>query len=186
MYDPQVGSEVVNARFIDLLRSHLNRYPLAEVVDIYKLLYQAANGPRHLFDCGIDFADVSRMWEDAVDVISVPLEPISVDGELVRAHLGALKKAGVAFDDVWQALVATVQTFKPRPELIVGWWRDLGDLIKSQILPLPLQQYADLDDEFQKWGFLPKHHSKAFVEAYRPAYLVVLRRYIAPFVGASE
>jgi len=161
------------------------RYPGCEVVDIYKLLYQAANGPKH-FAIDFDINESKRDWNNAISENISPLESISVDGELVRVHFGPVRENGISFDEVINIFTMSVNYFQPRPELLIDWWRELGESIKSNILPLPYSQYAILDNEFRQWGFESRHHSESFVKAYKPAYLVILRKFIQPIIDSTK
>lgn len=165
----------MNQLLIDMILAHISRHDKAEVVDIYKLLHQSANGPRHLLDYGIDLEKLNLEWNGACNFMEEPLEPISADGKLVRAHFAPLRSCNVSFDEIIDALLATAYTYIPREELLIQWWTELGDLIQSGILPLKMEQFIELDKEFQQFGFLPKHHSDAFIQAYKPAYVVILR-----------
>jgi len=168
----------MNTRFLDIVKAHIASHPLAETADVYKLLYQAANGPAHLIAHGIELAAIEQEWSRAEMNDEPPFEPISADGLLVRAHFYPLKEVGARFDDIWNALMLTAQGFQPRPELLADWWRDIGAFIQMHELPLSPQQYENLDDEFQQFGFVPMRHSEAFTKAYKPAYAVVLRRLV--------
>ena len=164
----------MNQQLINMLLEHIRRHPHLEVVDIYKLLYQSANGPAHLLASGIDFEQLKQQWQDAQNFDEPPFERISVDGRLVRAHFAPLREMGASFDNIQNALMLTAQSFQMQPRLLVDWWHDIGDLIEIGVLPLSKLQYEILDDEFQQWGFVPKHHSKRFAREYKPAYIVSL------------
>jgi len=169
-------------QMIELIKTHLQRYPLAEVVDIYKLLYQTANGPKHLVMMGIDENDFFEEWNNADAQNNPPIESLSVDGQLVRAHFGPLRRMNVSPAQVLSALYFTARSFAPNPELMIDWWKDLGELIEAGALELSLRQYAELDEDFLQFGFTAKHHSEAFVAEYKPAYFVIMRRIIEPFM----
>ena len=164
----------MNEKFIDIIISHIQNHPQAEVVDIYKLLYQVANGPRHLFAAGMDFDELFRQWESAENFGEPAFEKISADGRLVRAHFAPLKKMGIPFEVVRNALIITAESYRPKPELLIEWWRELGELINIKVIPLSKAQYEALDEEFQQWGFVAKHHSEIFKKTYKPAYIVSL------------
>ncbi len=173
------NTESMNKLLIDIILRHISLHEKAEVVDVYKLLYQSANGPRHLLDYGIDLEKLMLEWNEASNFMEEPLEPISVDGKLVRAHFAPLRSKNVLFDEIVEALLATAYTYVPRNELMTQWWAELGDLVQSGIVPLCMEQFIELDKEFQQFGFIPKHHSSAFIQAYKPAYVVILRDAIA-------
>ncbi len=163
----------MNQRFINVLLQHIEKHPLLEVVDIYKLLYQVANGPAHLL-AHTDIQEIKEQWENAQNFDEPPLEEISSLGNLVRAHFAPLRKMSVPFDNIENSLILTAQVFHPQPHLLIDWWREIGDLIEIGVLPLSKTQYETLDIEFQQWGFVPKHHSEIFVREYKPAYIILL------------
>ena len=167
----------MNERMIEIIREHIRKHPIIELVDVYKLLFQAANGPKHILMHGVDYDEIKRQWDSAIDVGEEPLEAISADGLMVRAHFAALKKKEVPLDNVMGALMYSVDGFQPRPELMIEWWKELKNLVETRALPLETSEYLELDEEFQQWGFIVKHHSQKFSEAYKPAYLVILKRY---------
>ena len=165
----------MNKKFIDVINYHIRRYPALEVQDIYKLLYQAANGPRHYINKEFDINEFYRQWNEAKLLVGQPpLEPISSDGKLVRANFAPLRDAGVHPDDVLNAAMLSVEAYIPRPSLLIQWWRDLGDLIRNKIVNLSMREYNTLNDNFQKWGFVPLPHSETYKKIYHPAYIVIL------------
>ena len=171
----------MSPQMIALIKSHIKRYPEVELVDIYKLLYQIANGPKHyavVFDADQYFQE----WASAPAENFPPTEAISADGRLVRAHWGPLREMGMDPNALMEIFWQTVFHYQPHPEYLIHWWRDLRDLIIRGELPFPLSQYNELDAEFQQWGFVPKHHSESFVRAYNPHYFVVLKSLIEPFL----
>ena len=175
----------MSPELIALIKSHIKRYPASELVDIYKLLYQIAYGPKHyavIFDANEYFQE----WAEAPVENFPPTEPISAGGELVRAHFGPLREMGMDPNALMEIFWQTVMHYEPHPEYLINWWRNLKDMILARELPFPPAQYDELNAEFQRWGFVPKSHSESYIKAYNPHYLVVFRGFIQPFLDRLQ
>ena len=75
-----------------LIRTHLTKYPLMELTDMIKLLYQNEFGPGHMIsDESESLKRLTEEWESLPRLSSSPLtEPIG--NHLVRVHLAALNR----------------------------------------------------------------------------------------------
>ncbi|RKZ34159.1 hypothetical protein DRQ33_02745 [bacterium] len=165
-----------------LIKAHILRYPKCELVDIYKLLYQSANGPKH-FVIEFDTNKFYQQWEKAPAAEFSPTEAISADGKLVRVHLGPLRNLHINPDAIIEILLLTAKHYRPNPRLMIKWWKDIFTLIKDGILPFHLAQYTRLDEQFQEWGFIPMHHSKQYIKEYNPHYVVILKKFLEPLLN---
>ncbi len=169
----------MNQRMINVLNYHIQRYPALEVQDIYKLLFQAANGPRHYMERYFNLKKFHLEWQKATSIMGQePIEPVSADGLLVRCNFAGLRESNVSPNLVVNAALQTAVEFISQPANLISWWNDFRDLIASRLLNLDMEQYIKLNEEFLQWGFIVKSHSKPYRLAYSPAYLVVLRKHI--------
>jgi hypothetical protein len=159
---------------LDLLDTHLARYPLMAPQDIYKLLYQGILGPEHLAAKPEAFA--ARLLAEYAAVSPVaeePLyEPVRPDGRLLRVNLRPFKSRSGDPDRLLAACQAAAAAHWGTPdELRVAWatvadacragrWRHLGEA-----------------ETFSAWldahDYPAVHHSPQYHEAYRPAYRLV-------------
>lgn len=158
----------------DLLEAHLERYPLLEAVDLYKLLFQAAMGPAHaLSDRSSALARLLAELEDPGPGPREPLlDPISRRSGIVRVHLRPWRDSGLDPALLLESFVATSETFR-------GSLRDLetdclaaGEHLLREGCSIA-GDFVDLLRRVRREGFPLRSHSTAYREAYRPAYRVV-------------
>ena len=154
-----------------ILIDHLKRYPLMQAQDVYKLIHQAACGPAH----AVTHRDVAREWlENELETLSDPwpealIDPISPDGELVRVHLAPFKASRGDPLTLLDAFIRTSQEVHPDDERLE---RYLAASLES------VPELAGLLASLKSQGFPALHHSDAYRTAYRPAYRVVLKKYL--------
>jgi len=165
--------------FREVLDWHLERYPLLQAADIYKLVHQSVFGPGHIIEdesqarqsLERELADLrKRCCMQAAD----PVEPLDPDNRLVRVNLETLRDVDDAADRLLPVLLASAsgvrggaEEMEKRLEQAVAW---CCDNLPEQADPL-----SDLSEE-NRDGFPPRHHSEVYNLAYRPAYRVVSAR----------
>lgn len=158
-----------------LLSSHLERYPAMQLDDIYKLLHQAALGPGH----AVKDAAAARAWleKEAAELGAGPVEPekdlISPDGRLARVHLRSWLAAGKSLDDLNFAFVGTANSYPPSRDRLEKFCGCLGDLAGTGGIPFARQEVVAYFDRIAQASYPVVHHSKAYSDAYKPAYRVV-------------
>ena len=158
-----------------LLSSHLQRYPVMQLDDIYKLLHQAALGPGH----AVKDAAVARAWleKEAAELGPAPVEPendiISPDGKLARVHLRSWLASGRSLDDLNRAFVETAHSYPPSREKLEKFCGCLGDLAGAGGIPFAQQEVVTYFDRIAQASYPVVHHSKTYSDAYKPAYRVV-------------
>jgi hypothetical protein len=158
-----------------LLAAHLDRYPLMQLEDIYKLLHQAALGPEHAVDN--EAAARMRLEQEAASLGTGPDESlqdmISPDGRLGRVHLRAYLAAGGSLAELHRAFVETANTYPASRDKLAKFCACLGDLAGAGGIPFPQQEVVAYFDKIARAGYPVVHHSAAFSAAYKPAYRVV-------------
>ena len=170
-----------------LLGQHLKRYPRMELSDIYKLLHQAALGPGH---AAKDRETALAMLEgEAVNLGEGPADPvadpISPDGQLARVHLRAYLAAGHDLARLADAFVQTAQGYEGSRDKLKKYCGCLGDLSDSGGIPFSKERILDYFSEVATGGYPAVHHSKAYRDAYRPAYRVVSLEFL-PLLAARR
>ena len=153
------------------------RYPEMEVQDWYKLLHQAAMGNRHL---GVEDSLIYQYLLDEMDRIAAreqePLvEYLSPDSAVVRINLRPFKAQGGSPDELFGAMKATWDEVVPAPEVLQDYWTELEAMEPFPFEPDELAAYFSTR---QAESFPAVHHSERYEAAYRPAYRVLLRRFI--------
>jgi len=142
-----------------LCKAQLDRYPMAQPVDILKVLYQGEFGPGHLI------SDVAKSREflelEYAEMQAGPdecIEPIGFG--FCRLHLNAMDKPGVSMETFFRIFELSAMSHYGSQE---------GFAQKVAILKELLAEVPDNAVLFR--------HSEVFREAYRPAYRVVKEEY---------
>ena len=158
-----------------LLGHHLQRYPLMQLDDIYKLLQQSALGAGHALD---DIMKLRETFESEIESMgNGPEEPvadaISPDGRLARIHLRAYLEAGHGADSLFDAFVQTAREYPPAPEKLVKFCGCVADLAAAEGISFDQSEVAEYFSKIAREGYPIVRHSAAFRKAYKPAYRVV-------------
>jgi len=162
------------------LAAHLERYPVAEAVDVYKFLHQRVFGPGHMIP---DRAAAERFLVREIESLEAPLpgepvcERLGGDPPMLRVHLRPFLAA--SFDEA-----ALLDAFVRSANRIEGdrktMDRALGDAARWLRSTGKAALADDLDRlraEQRPQGFPALHHSERFRAGYKPAYRVILAGY---------
>jgi hypothetical protein len=158
------------------LADHLRRHPEAEATDAYKFLHQGVFGPGHMVS---DRAAAARYLEGELaglssgDAFEPLCEPLGGDPSLVRIHLRPLVSAGHDPDHLVDAFVASANSVRGNTDDMVraldasvAWLSTEGrDRLGAEL--------SQLKSELETEAFPALHHSRAYSDAYHPAYRVV-------------
>lgn len=170
-----------------LVRTHLGRYPEMQLLDIYKLLHQAALGNSHAMGQPKDV--LRHLEEEAASMGEGPAEPlwepISPDGRLVRVHLRPYVAGRYDLETLAAAQIQSPERCPPAPEKLAKFCGCMGDLAAEGVLPFPRQDVVDCFDEIAEQGYPAVRHTKAYREAYKPAYRVVDMELLPPSARAA-
>jgi hypothetical protein len=156
-----------------ILQSHLTRYPAMQIQDMYKLIHQAVMGSGHaVTDLETARLLLEQELVDMGDGIPEPwLDPISVDGQMARVHLRPFIAQGGDLQKLLNAFVRTANEFHGDEAALKREW----DIATHMEFYPP----AEMRKFIQSLpGFTAVHHSKIFIQRYRPAYRVILQRYL--------
>ncbi|MBN2018105.1 MAG: hypothetical protein JW794_08285 [Candidatus Cloacimonetes bacterium] len=165
---------------VHLIGSHLERYPLMEMRDIYKLLYQSIMGPAHLFaneenaflSLEKEFDNAEQSYEKSVFI------DISLEQEIVRINIPVFKRYGSP-QQLWEMLLETRRKIKPDKEKLKSYWIELKTYIENgHISKLHIENWDNLNTELHQRDFPSLSHSKLYKTAYKPSYRVVLKELV--------
>jgi len=155
---------------------HLESHPMAGAEDLYKLLHQAVYGPGHAISSRAAAADwMEREIADLGPPLEgeTPCEPLGGEPPSVRVNLRPFAASGGDSDALVDAFVASASRERGtgrRMEVVLKLAASyLGCAGRGELTPALEFLAAELRDR----GFPAIHHSRAYIEAYRPAYRVV-------------
>jgi|AMZC01.1.fsa_nt_AMZC01005427.1_4 hypothetical protein len=165
-------------RLVALIRAHLERYPGAQIADVYKLLHQGVFGPGH----AIVSKKATREWLEHEASQQTPaademlIESVHPDGLMVRVHLRPYLAHRGSLSALLDAFVRSAEQVRGDPDTMARWWNLFQALcaqgeLCSQVCE---QREAILFGRVRARENWPAvHHSPAYCQAYRPAYRVL-------------
>jgi hypothetical protein len=165
---------------LPLLELHLNWYPLMELRDVYKLLYQGVMGAEHLMPSREEYTKylVDEFAPLQPDPNERLLEPVRPDGALYRLNLRAYKARRLGLDALVPHLLETANVITgTKPELLAAWNEFTQLCLRGQI-----QQFdAAIIEQFNLWleriEYPAIHHSETYGREYRPAYRLIAAQF---------
>ena len=154
---------------------HVSAYPKAELIDLFKALYQSAFGCEHLVaDASAAEAYIASEAAHARTHAGEIVEPL--DGPYVRVHLDILKK-GLSAQTLARLFAlsaehrAGAQTeFEKKLAVLTG-------MVRQGELPFDASECERAVSAWRAAGFPPCHHSETFRQAYAPAYRLMKAEY---------
>lgn len=158
-----------------LLSTHYNRFPRLQPQDVLKFLHQGTFGCGHLIASPTAAAEYIRQEMAQCADSSVTIEDL--DGDFCRVHLSYTKKLGVSADTLAKLLAHSAQEPCGNEENLETQLTLALSMAKNGELPF---SYEELQQEIAAWrnaGFLARHHSEVFRNAYAPAYRVIKKEY---------
>ncbi len=166
---------------LTLIEMHLSWYPLMELRDVYKLLYQGVMGAEHLMPSRQDYTDyLEAEFEPLLpDPTEHLLEPVRPDGALYRLNLRAYKVRKLRLNGLIPFLLETAHIITgTKSELISSWAQFSQFCLQGQI-----QQFdAETIEQFSQWleqiDYPALHHSETYGREYQPAYRLIAARFI--------
>ena len=165
-----------------LLVNHASRYPLMEVQDAYKMLYQGVLGSEHITHSFEEFEqELTEEWQRIEGDDSIPVwENIRTDGQIVRVYLAPIKARGGNVDQLATLCYWTASLFKGDLEELKSNWEALVKTCREKKLyKFSQEEIDDFDRWLRKYQFPPVHHSEPYRKAYNPAYRLLLREFLS-------
>jgi hypothetical protein len=165
--------------FRAVITAQLQRYPVMQIQDLYKLVYQAALGNEHLMSDSAMVHDylIRELESVQADSSELLLEEISPDGAAVRLNLRPFKAQHGDHRALFQAMMQTARTFQKSQDRLDRYLRHLEQMAASGDIPFDATAAQSFFREMREKGYPAVHHSAAYKEQYAPAYRVILKKY---------
>ena len=159
---------------VEILKKHLEMYPLMQEEDIYKLVHQSFFGPAHYVD------DV--LW--AHKYLQVEAESCTADKpEIIDIGGGyyrySLVNDATYLDSLCGAFVNSANTFNDNKD----GFKELIDIVANNIPNKDLKKkFINLAKELASFDYPAISHSQIYRENYHPHYRIVYKGYIKEIV----
>jgi hypothetical protein len=167
-------------RLADFITKEYEVHPKMTSQDLYKFLHQAAMGSEHAVQ---DTGMVKDWMKNEIAGLDMTIENKLIDtlsegGGIIRVHLRPYLKDGNNPDKLVNAFIKTANRFKGSKETLKQYLATARKMIKKKEISLDLAEFNNLTKEMESKGFPAVHHSKEYVDAYKPAYRVISSEYL--------
>ena len=151
-----------------VLAAHIERYPLMDIQDAAKLLYQHHFGNSHLlFDLGAAYSALVGEYASVRQTDAPLLEDIG--GGYVRLDLHALQANGVGLTQTFDWMCRTAASADRDIDRFVASL----ELLREPDFGFDPVRVGNFMEYYKNSGYSPIHHSARYVAAYAPAYRVI-------------
>lgn len=174
--------------FIGLLEQHLHWYPLMEVQDIYKLLYQGLMGSEHGVASQEEYTYfLEKEYESVQSNPAQQLfEPVRADGALYRINLRPLKSRKMHLDELVPLLIETAGVVRATKLDLRNTWELFTNLFSQMHLStIDVANLENFTQHLEKMDYPVMHHSQLYSQAYMPAYRLIGAAFISD-LGLSD
>jgi hypothetical protein len=157
------------------------KYPLLEIQDIYKLVYQAAMGNEHI----MHDPEINRKYlQEELSTLEASsdeplLEYLTSDSSIARLNLRPFKALKGNQEKLLELMNKTTKTIKPSVEYLKHLWKEAEDLAFEGKIPFHKKEMQEYFKQLEKQNFPPVHHSKAVFKNYHPSYRIVIGKQIS-------
>lgn len=163
----------------ELLISHYQTYPLLQLQDLFKFLYQSAFGCEHMITAPKTVIHYISEEYTAIDHSLLPaLE--ALDGNYYRVPLTCLNQ-GLQAQTLGRLFFLSARKEPEALSHLVQKLTVAAELIQEKRLPFSEKEFTDAVNEWAIQGYPALHHSAVFRESYKPAYRVIDAEYV-PFL----
>lgn len=165
-----------------ILRDQIQRYPKMQVQDVYKLVYEATMGNKHLpSDTNVARQSLYAEMNSIEASSSEPMmEVISPDSEIVRLNLRPYKAARGNVEDLAQTMMVGSRAWHQPEVRLEQWWKEIEELGYRQQIPFDPDSLRSFYNTMKEWRFPAVHHSEVYAKTYKPAYRVIPQKAFLP------
>ncbi|MEO8630759.1 MAG: hypothetical protein ABI612_22070, partial [Betaproteobacteria bacterium] len=157
-----------------------------DLIDVYKLLHQAAMGPGHAVTDATGARE--RLLAEIAALDNGPEDPlfdrISPDGKLVRIHLRSYLREGHSVDALLDAFLQTANSYPASREKLERFCGCLGDLAEAGGIAFKRVEVESYFSAIAEQNYPVVRHSESYRDEYLPAYRVVALEHL-PEVGGQ-
>lgn len=167
-------STLKNSSFAEVVGKQLELYPMMEMNDLYKLVYQGVLGSGH----AVFSTEKARDWllREIRDLGEGPeqealIEEISPGGTVIRVNLRPFLFQQKDPESLLRAFVRTGREYREDTGRIEEAWQ-VAESVQREFSADQMRNFIRIQRET---GFQSVHHSQRYRDLYRPAYRVALQ-----------
>lgn len=161
-----------------LLKEHYKKYPLMQIQDLVKLLYQMEFGPGHMIEWEekslanliSEWNEVNKERSDSVSCIQTE----EIGNGLVRVFLTSIEESMLPVLN--KVFVDTANHFKGNIEDFQKNLQILREFCEGYYSDEERNTYLE---DYRKEGYPAKGHSPTYRKTYAPSYRVILKSYVS-------
>lgn len=163
----------------EILMKHYHRYPLMQMEDFIKILYQNTFGPKHLYGDPSPRKILRFLEEELKETNENASTPLyeEIGGEYCRVSLDVLLLHKMTVEELANHFVLSMKKSAERnEESMNSFFRKtevLMELIEEGLIPLAKESSREFLNSYLASGVLPIHHSPIYEKNYEPHYRVV-------------
>ncbi len=168
--------------WLTLLQMHLGWYPLMELRDVYKLLYQGVMGAEHLMPSREEYTRYLQSEYEPLlpDPAGRLLDPLRPDGALYRLNLRLFKSRPQGLDPLISYLLETAHIITGTRSELEGVWDAFSQLCnKEQITNYDIASIEQFTRWLEQLEYPAIHHSQTYSREYQPAYRLIAARFVS-------
>jgi hypothetical protein len=168
-----------------VLLKHYDRYPLMELGDFLKLIFQDTFGPRH-FSANPSLETIRSYLAEELNTAEInPAVPLVEDigGNYVRVSLDCVRLGKVSAEDLASMFFVSmshcpvfndrsIRQFKEKTGLLLA-------LIQTGDIRLPYETCRASILAYNEGGIRPTHHSQIYNQMYHPHYRVIHKTFLS-------
>ena len=160
----------------EILLLHKQKYPLMEIQDAVKLIYQNEFGPGHLIN---DESECfCRLDNEAKEIEACPKEADYIGNDLCRLYLSDAKEKNLSLESVFKMFLFTANSHAGNMESFIHKLEILEQSVQERLLKFDEKETLQFLKEYESCGMPAVHHSKGFGKAYKPSYRVIDSKFL--------
>lgn len=160
----------------EIILEHMKKYPLLEITDLIKLVFQNEFGGGHLItDENASLIRIKNELEIIGENKSIPLTE-DIGNGLVRLNLGALD-GKISAEAVNLCFVASANMIKGSVEQFESKISEVFSLCKAGLLPFSEKEFSEYIQNYKNNGYKAVSHSEKYRNEYKPAYRIVKKEF---------
>lgn len=168
--------------WMNILMTHLTKYPLMTIQDMVKLVHQACFGPKH-FSGSITIDKIEAYLINELHHVKSHVTSYveAIGNDYYRVYLQAVLDKKVEVMTLSQSFYLSMiddvdvdyATAKVDQVLDI-----IIDLVEKRQLPFSLHETKCFIDEYKGKHYSAMHHSDIYQQAYEPHYRVIHKKYL--------